>query len=52
MGAVFELITSVEKADLAEQNHDVVSRISAGGQVTLRAIASENGMPPGATRVD
>ncbi|MCS5569986.1 MAG: ABC transporter ATP-binding protein [Pseudomonadales bacterium] len=52
VGAVFELITSVEKAELAEQNHEVVSRISAGGQVTLRAIASENGMPPGATRVD
>ena len=52
VGAVFELITSVEKADLAEQNHEVVSRISAGGQVTLRAIASGNGMPPGATRVD
>ena len=42
----------MEKAELAEQNHEVVSRISAGGQVTLRAIASENGIPPGATRVD
>ncbi len=52
VGAVFELITSVEMADKAEQNHEVVSRISAGDQVTLRAIASENGMPPGATRVD
>ena len=40
------------EAELAEQNHEVVSRISAGGQVTLRAIASENGIPPGATRVD
>ncbi len=52
VGAVFELITSAEMADKTEQNHEVVSRISAGDQVTLRAIASENGMPPGATRVD
>ncbi|MFP6796875.1 MAG: ABC transporter ATP-binding protein [Pseudomonadales bacterium] len=52
VGAVFELITSVEMADKTEQNHEVVSRISAGDQVTLRAIASEDGMPPGATPVD
>ncbi len=52
VGAVFELITSPEMADKTEQNHEVVSRISTGDQVTLRAIASEDGLPPGATRVD
>ncbi|MFP6824233.1 MAG: ABC transporter ATP-binding protein [Pseudomonadales bacterium] len=52
VGAVFELITSAEMADKTEQNHEVVSRISTGDQVRLRAIASEDGLPPGATRVD
>ncbi len=50
-GRVFEITTSSTEAEMLENRHEVVSRSTANGQVTLRCVSEDGELPSSATVV-
>jgi ABC-2 type transport system ATP-binding protein len=47
-GQVFEATVPLREAEAIEGRHEIVSRSTTGGQVTLRGVAADGRMPPAA----